>query len=291
MIVRPARKPHVCLRCQRGLAKRSLASSSQVAFHSAGPKLREPQSFSSNSRDDEYNNEYENEEDYSRNRRPDKVAESPRLHGFRGLKKQECRETLQTNALGDPAKVIVLRDSILSLYNDNSRNKIRPKKPAHIDILGQLAEERGLVGQAEVESNINGLKPVEERQTWEEINELVRNLQDGFTTSQLQKYIENFQGREEPVQPQEEWTTNQQNAKILRVTPWLPGVSEIEDHFDNDPLRGYYLESHTVKQRVILRLLTECWRVELPELVDGIGQFEIEVRNEDLELLLCKCND
>lgn len=284
MIVQPARGPHICLRCQRGLAKRSTASASQVAFQSTGSKLREPTFLSArtNRGDRHESGGGSRSKQLERTDRP-----RTQLHGYRGQKLQEYREELNENSLGDRANVIVLRDSVLSLY-ESGLDHLRPAKPTHIDILGQLAEERGLVGQAEVDKNIDGFRPVSERQSWEDINELVRELQDGFTSSQLQKYIENFEGRRDPQKPQEEWVTPHKNANILRVTAWLPGVSDIEEYFDNDPLRGYFLESHTIKQRLILRLLTECWTVELPELVDGIGQFEVEVRKEDLELLLSK---
>lgn len=159
-------------------------------------------------------------------------------------------------------------------------------EPEHIDILSQLEEERGLAGQKEVESNIDAFRPMNIRQNWEDINELVKQLQDSFTTTQLQRYIRNFEGRREPEPPTESWVTSQQDAKIRRVTPWLAGISEIQEYFDNDPLRGYFLPSHTVKQRVALQLLRECWMLELPELADGIGQFEIEIGRDDMNLLL-----
>ena len=161
-------------------------------------------------------------------------------------------------------------------------------EPEHIDILSQLEEERGLAGQKEVESNIDAFRPMNIRQNWEDINELVKQLQDSFTTTQLQRYIRNFEGRREPEPPTESWVTSQQDAKIRRVTPWLAGISEIQEYFDNDPLRGYFLPSHTVKQRVALQLLRECWMLELPELADGIGQFEIEIGRDDMNLLLSK---
>jgi hypothetical protein len=74
----------------------------------------------------------------------------------------------------------------------------------------------------------------------------------------------------------------------LRATPWMPGVSGIVDHFDQDPLRGYSLQSHTSKQSLIVKILRECWMVELPEVADGIGQFEVQIRGYDLDLISSK---
>jgi hypothetical protein len=167
---------------------------------------------------------------------------------------------------------------------------LKDKQAEHIDILGQLADERGLVGQEEVDSNIDGFRPKtgEAPEDWDDINNLVRELQDGFTITQLERYIENFEGKREPINPPEEWVNDEETAPILAITPWQPGVSDITGHFDNDPLRGYFLESHTSKQRVILRLLRECWMVELPELEEGLGQFEMRINLDDLVVLLSK---
>ncbi|KAH7308803.1 mitochondrial inner-membrane-bound regulator-domain-containing protein [Rhexocercosporidium sp. MPI-PUGE-AT-0058] len=292
MIVRPARGSHICLRCQRGLARRANASASRRVSQSTDPKPREPPERRVVRRVADADVEHNSHQNFPRglgnalNYKTFRNGVGGGLHGHRGLQVQENREPLNTTTLGDPADVLVLRDSILTLYAAGGPRSMEVMEPEHIDILSQLEEERGLVGQEEVESNIEAFRPANERQSWEDINELVKELQDGFTMSQLQRYIRNFEGRRDPESPLEEWVTSKKDAKILRITPWLPGVSEIKDHFDNDPLRGYFLPSHTVKQRVVLQLLRECWMLELPELVDGIGQFEIEVHKEDLELLL-----
>ncbi|KAH7409633.1 mitochondrial inner-membrane-bound regulator-domain-containing protein [Cadophora sp. MPI-SDFR-AT-0126] len=294
MIVRPAsgRGSHICLRCQRGLAKRQNAAASQKASQSTASKPREPSERRLVRRvvdaDVEYNinNNFTqglgNALDYKAFRN----GVGGRLHGHRGLQVQENRERLNTTTLGDPADVLVLRDSILTLYAAGGSRAMEEMEPEHIDILSQLEEERGLVGQKEVDRNIDAFRPANERQGWEAINELVKELQDSFTMTQLQRYIRNFEGRRDPEPPIESWVTSQKDAKIHRVTPWLPGVSEIQEYFDNDPLRGYFLPSHTVKQRMVLQLLHECWMLELPELADGIGQFEIEIGKEDMDLLL-----
>jgi hypothetical protein len=220
---------------------------------------------------------------------PTKLSEIPlgRLHGHRGLLAKELQADLNGTALGNPAKALVLRESIFTLYNINP-DSLQDKEADHIDILGQLEEERGLVGWEEVEENINAFRPKnDDVATWDDINELVRQLQNGFTTSQMEKYIQTFEGKRDPERPPAPWYSKEKGASISRITPWQPGISPIQEYFDNDPLRGYYLESHTSKQRVVLRLLRECWMLELPELVEGIGQFEMLVRGRELEVLLC----
>ncbi|KAK0110134.1 hypothetical protein ONS95_002787 [Cadophora gregata] len=300
-MIRPAsgRRSHICLRCQRGLARSRNAAAFQRASQSTSSKpqqRQEPQERPVRravDADVDYNvnNNFTqgigNALDYKAFRNaPGAAAGGGKLYGHRGLQVQENRERLNTTTLGDPADVLVLRDSILTLYAAKGSRSMESMKPEHIDILSKLEEERGLVGWKEVESNIDAFRPANERQDWDDINELVKELQDGFTMTQLQKYIRNFEGRRDPEPPTESWVTSQEDAKIRSVTAWLPGISEIQEYFDNDPLRGYFLPSHTAKQRVVLQLLRECWMLELPELVDGIGQFEIEVGKEDMEILL-----
>ncbi|KAL2069311.1 hypothetical protein VTL71DRAFT_15649 [Oculimacula yallundae] len=298
MILRPAKGSHICLRCQRGLVRQANASATQRA------------SKSTNSKPPDYPGRRGGRFDIAAGSGADYLNKSPdgrglgsalnqtkfrnegsgRLYGHRGLQMQENRESLKNTTLGDPADVIVLRDSIISLYGAGGLRNMEAMEPEHIDILDKLEEERGLVGQKEVEGNIDELRPTNKRQTWEQFNELVNALQEGFTIPQLQRYIHNFEGRREPEPPQQEWASVKKTTRILSVTPWLPGVSEIMEYFESDPLRGYFLSSHTTKQRTAVQLLRECWMLEMPELVDGIGQFEIKVKKEDLELLLAGGN-
>jgi hypothetical protein len=285
MITRKSLGPHICLRCQRSLAKRSLHP-------------RSAQTFSERRR---YSNQATVRKVYGDEYADDDVAQVPkleekydtrqgRLRGHRGIFQREDLEELRgATALGDQAKVIVLRDSIFRKYVlDPDKPKI--VKAKHIDILGTLAEERGLVGDDEVAENINAFRPREadDIQDWGELNKLTHALERGFTSTQLERYIKDFQNKREIEKPPEIWRANNSSAAITRITPWLPGISKEEGYFDSDPLREYYLQSHTPKQVLALRVLRECWGLELPELVDGIGQFEVELRDGDLDLLLCK---
>ncbi len=221
-----------------------------------------------------------------------KLSEYPlgKAHGHGAFIRRENVENLPSStSLGDPAKVIVLKDSIFKLYrHDQRKDMLDEKIPEHIDIQQALDDERGLAGEEEVNANIEALKPQpgEEPTGWGQINVLVKALQDGFKTGQLQRYIKSYNGKTALEKPEPAWQNTEKGSLIQRITSWLPGISEIEHQFDDDPMRGYSLESHTPKQRLILRLLRQCWGVELPELVHGIGQFEIQVKETDLELLL-----
>lgn len=285
MITRKSLGPHICLRCQRSLAKRS--------FHLHSTQtLSERRRYSHQAvrKVDDEDAETDNADVSNLGEKYDTRIAQGKLRGHRGIFQREDLEELRgATALGDQAKVIVLRDSIFRKYVLDTQ-EIKTVRPKHIDILGTLAEERGLVGEDEVMQNIDAFRPREADgiQDWDELNKLTHALEQGFTTTQLEKYIKNFKNKREIEKPPEIWKANDNTSAITRITPWLPGISAVEDHFDNDPLREYYLQSHTPKQVLALRLLRECWMLELPELVDGIGQFEIRLRNGDLDLLLCK---
>ncbi|KAH8811406.1 mitochondrial inner-membrane-bound regulator-domain-containing protein [Xylogone sp. PMI_703] len=271
MISRPVSSTHICLRCQLRLAKRPLtsriqffcqsteASPEQATNHTRKARLRHRSGF----------------------KRPD-IHRGGRLYGFRGNQLQEDHESLKTEALGKPAEVIVLRESRFKIFN--SVPQLDPEEsPEKVDILAQLDSERGLPGWNEVEDNINELRPEdgESPRNWEEFDKLVRVLQEGFTVSQLVRYI-NIHGKSK----QKDQNLEDSESPILRKSAWMPDISKPGEHFDESPIRGYYWKSHTSKQRLVLLLVRDCWNLEVPELANGIGEIEVHIRTEDLELLL-----
>jgi hypothetical protein len=216
------------------------------------------------------------------------VTEYPlgRLHGFRGHRLREKRAELSIDSLGKPAEVIVLRDTG---FHSNPRPEIEElKAPEKVDILTQLDAERGLITQADVEKNIEEFKPKTKTISWEDLQQIQRQLVTGFTTSQLIKYSNAFgrwQNREE-VEEHEVSTRKASVGAIMRKTEWVPGISETGDEFDESALRGYGSEAFTPKQRLVLLLLRQCWQVEVQEVIESIGEVELEIRGTELELLI-----
>lgn len=312
MIPRPSAASHICLSCRRALAKQNL-STRTFATRSGDSKLHvtkkhRPQTQTDNTwlarevinlkkarvekeRRERLEEEYLHKKVITElggidERRFDVLEADDRskIFGRTGQKKREDVEDLGLPLLGEDGKVVVLRDSVLSKYYTSQQ--MLPQEAEHIDILGQIDEERGLVGPKEVEANINMLKPAPGHQmyTWEEVSELVGKIQLGFTTPQLERYI-----KDNTVQPSEPapLALPPKTRHVIKIaTPWRPGISKVEHAFDNDPLRGYVLDSYTRKQKVILKLLIECWQIEALEIIDGIGQFEVFLDARDLELLL-----
>lgn len=307
MITRSPVRPHICLQCQRNLSKRIAPSKSQsTSFHQTASISNgeehtsppaEPQGFKIHRipAQDQRRSSLSSRKGYSR-RNEDPYTKpgdqfkkgAARLHGHRGRKLQEKLEDLNTNSLGDAAKVIVLHDSKYNFYTHLNRMKDQPAK--HVDIESLVMKEMGTVDPKEVTKSIDGLKKGPAPQTWEELNEVVRVLSEGFTYSQLLRYLEFASALTEKVEFPEEkldeiQATVSPSRHISNVTSWMPGISNMSDHFDEDPLRGYYMPSHTSKQKIALKVIRECWKWDLPEVSEGLGQFEVQMSKSDLDLL------
>jgi hypothetical protein len=200
---------------------------------------------------------------------------------------REKRAELNIDSLGIPAEVIVLRDAG---FHSNPRSEIEELKVIEkVDILTQLDAERGLITQADVENNIGRLKPKTKTISWAELQQVQRQLVSGFTTSQLVKYCDAYGSRQKKGDEEHGGDTQEDSmGVIIRKTEWLPGISEASDEFEESDLRGYDSEAFTHKQRLALLLLRQCWHVEAQEVVESIGEVELEVRGTELELLIGK---
>jgi len=217
------------------------------------------------------------------------VTEHPlgRLHGFRGHRLREKRAELNIESLGAPAEVIVLREAG---FHSNPRREIEELKVAEkVDILKQLDAERGLITQADVEKNIEEFKPKTKTISWDELQQIQRQLVSGFTISQLIKYSDAYGRRQKNSDKYHEVGTRKSAiGAIIRKTEWVPGISETGNEFEASALRGYDSEAFTNKQRLVLLLLRQCWQVEAQEVVESIGEIELEVCATELELLIGK---
>ncbi|TGO31932.1 hypothetical protein BHYA_0379g00040 [Botrytis hyacinthi] len=214
---------------------------------------------------------------------------NPKIYGHTGIKQVGNSVTLSgVDALGKNAEVLVLRDSKLKFYKAKNKSPLDPSPPPEsIDILARLQSERGIVSSKDVEAHINECKPAEGTiQTWDDFNGLVQLLQKSFTIPQMKKYIQSYpeEERMRKVPSLGVGILYDENA-ISRATPWVPEISPINQPVDDDPLRGYSPASYNYKQNIAVRMLRECWQIEVPELVDGIGEVEVQVQIKDLDFL------
>ncbi|CAG8962016.1 hypothetical protein HYFRA_00014124 [Hymenoscyphus fraxineus] len=242
---------------------------------------------------------WSNQENFTPNSRTYRMLEETTgdVFGQRMLKYKDTEE-LDTTTFGKPSKIIVLRRSKIKKYAwEETRNRlVESKEPVDLDsyILDRLDAERGLPSAKEVAENIEYFKPKkgEEPRDREQWNHLIQELQESFTTPQLLEYMEHYNGEKisklDPAATTKAISSSQdEEAKILRQSPWVTELFDTDQYFDSgSQLRGYALASHTDKQKVVIRLLRECWELVLPDVENSIGSVEIAIRPHHLELLL-----
>ncbi|KAH6668199.1 mitochondrial inner-membrane-bound regulator-domain-containing protein [Halenospora varia] len=332
MIARPAARPHICLRCQRCLAQPFTNSARQHVNPSADataisetsqetgdsttkPEAQVRRTLVPLAHYSKRNGRIRGTKQY----RP-VVEKLGDFYGHSGQKLLKEKESLKIEKFGSPAEVIVLRESKIRRYDHGGRDNMPSQNAEQVDIMSQVAEEQGLIDQDEVEENINTFRPAPglEPNDRKEFNKLVVQMQDAFTTPQLEHYLDshivpNIDSHEDPkinpdkyqlsgmvqlepyVESQDQssrpHTRNVASAKpdglILHQTAWERVWSDFDQSLEHESLRGYTLPSHTTKQRLIIRVLRECWKLELPNMFvkSPIGRVEIKLLPSDLSLL------
>jgi hypothetical protein len=289
MITRPASRPHICLSCQRRLAWHSSPSKYQAASQSTISSPREQKPVEKQTHQVRRTlvplSQFAPHNPHAYRRYRPVEQKLGEFYGYRGHSLVNERESLNHNNLGDPAQVIVLRESKVHRYDD--RRTLDDKHAEHIDILGKVKDERGLIDEDEVNKNLNDFRPTrdEEPKSWDEFNGLVRRLQDSFTVPQLERYIKAFLTKEPAKTLDIVDSAPLSDEAIIKRGRWVPEFTDFEEQETNESLRGYAFASHTAKQRTVVRLLRECWKLEVPELENSIGSMNIQIRAADQILL------
>ncbi|KAB8294711.1 hypothetical protein EYC80_006673 [Monilinia laxa] len=171
----------------------------------------------------------------------------PKVYGHTGTKKIGDSVILSgVDTLGKSAEVLVLRDSKLKFYKEKVKDIGEDPAPESIDILATIQSETGIISSKDVETNINEFKPLKDK-------------------------IQTWKDFNDLVQSmQDSFTVTQLKTQPLDVSP----------------LRGYSPSSYNHKQTLVVRILRECWRLEVPELVEGIGEVEVQIHMKDLDFLI-----
>jgi hypothetical protein len=104
--------------------------------------------------------------------------------------------------------------------------------------------------------NIDELRPANTTiLTLRDFEALKKVLVEGFTAPQLNEYCKKFSDETGEVEkPKYSW--------ILKHSPWRP--------LDASPLEG-----PTHKERSVIKLMCNCWKLEIREQVDGIGRLSL----------------
>lgn len=206
-------------------------------------------------------------------------------------KLSEHSEHLDVQVLGKPADVVVLRESKIKFTEISHRiDELNPAISVNILEAIDAERERGDPGEKEVMDNIDSFRPVRgaEPRTQADFYRLLCDMAEGFTTPQLTRYLA-------LRMPPKATTVAGPHTQVVKthkfvkgITRWMPGISKNHDYFYDDPSRAYMSESFNFKQHLTLRILRQCWGLQLRKLEDGLGQIEIELTQQALEHLLRK---
>jgi hypothetical protein len=222
------------------------------------------------------------------------------IYGAPQSRLRERFEPIDAVAMGKPAEVIVLRDTnIRYVLTAKDRSVIEEEEPEPVDILERLDQERGLVGQEEVEANIESCRPGPAGSVyeWREFREAEQKLATGFTMAQLVSYVQNHemkrlqQVRRDVVSKEGSKVkeTRETNKVIIKASEWMPGVSEEGEEFEESSVRGYGSEAYTQKQKLALQLMRLCWHVSAREVEESVGEMELKLSEQNLGLLIEHC--
>ncbi|KAI0204213.1 hypothetical protein F4808DRAFT_415081 [Astrocystis sublimbata] len=202
----------------------------------------------------------------------------------------ETSKSLGINMLGKPAHAIVMRDG--GNKWEKKQNKFGPKKFGPFNAAVKVEPDTNVAASIQallnsrhddpdhddVRSNIAQLEPtIDKVLTEKDFRKVQRLLADGFLNSQLLDYISWFKSQK--TSSEYEWITGRSSWSPLKVEP---GASE----GTVPSLRGYIQEDTPARERLVIRLMRDCWGLSIAELQNQMGEIEIKVRNHEFVLLL-----
>ncbi|ETS84925.1 hypothetical protein PFICI_02950 [Pestalotiopsis fici W106-1] len=208
----------------------------------------------------------------------------------------ETSASLGSDMLGKPAYAIVMKDT--GKYRAKKRPvglKKSAQKDEMKDIEALLDNRRIPATEAEVRQNIDELRPPNSELILRQKNflKLQTNLEEGFLKEQLQQYILSFQSDPsvEPTttssvatQKSEETKLKDQYPWISNAVPWMPvdpygGVAVLHDH-SSRLLHAYLPPDAGPKTRAAVRIMRECWGLQMEEVANGLGEARIRLQTK-----------
>ena len=229
------------------------------------------------------------------------------------LSKNFEKRPLYVDALGKPAKVLIVGESVqrepLSLHRENVGDPGAQGLVSELDaskMLDTIAAERGLVNAGHIHRNIedlrkewlSNLQDKSGRPTALEVETLAGTLMDGFTEKQLQTYYEHT--TLQPLTPRTELDDAvatgeyQRSAWRPRVSSFPPSEADLEpverQQILNDPDETFQINDlqrfTSEKRNLIERIIRERWRIRSKGEEETImGEVDMYLRPEYLDLL------
>ncbi|KAK9417396.1 hypothetical protein SUNI508_08756 [Seiridium unicorne] len=206
----------------------------------------------------------------------------------------ETSESLGSDMLGEPAYAIVMRDT--GSYSKRKRRVAPMREESErekLDIQALLDSQLDAPTKEEVRDNINQLRPPgpEILLPEKEFRKIQYEMEEGFLKEQLNDYLEAFKPEKD-----EEYTIAQTSHSrkaeqdhftsqfewIRTIEPWVPAH---EDR-SNRPLHVYLPPDATPKERAVVRIMQECWGLQIEEVATGLGGMRITVyKNQFMPLM------
>ncbi|KAK3941918.1 hypothetical protein QBC46DRAFT_381263 [Diplogelasinospora grovesii] len=210
-----------------------------------------------------------------------------RVYQSRGQRLLVKEEGLSVGILGKPAHAIVLRDGGAwkrKQIASQAESEGPPERTEGVDLIQALEKEGSDPDLEEVLLNIHELQPSETRLLSEkDFRALKETLTQGFTKGQLDVYIAQFQSAAR--KSAQEACLSTDPAWVLERRPWIPVVDE--SHNGVDPiLRGYVSKSMPPKERLVVRLMRECWDLSSQDVINHQGYLDVKLREIEFKLLL-----
>lgn len=192
--------------------------------------------------------------------------------------------SLSTPSLGSPVEVVMLRtrskeDAEAERWREElarTERKGAHKPLSTKGLVEMLDAERMPISDKAVQENIDRFRPQrgEVVLPWEEYNALAKQLEEGFTAAQLEKYVRHSTRAQDPDTVHEA----RGPERNMNIRPWRPILQESSGSSKPRTL--------STKERAVARLLRQSWHLQSEDDVEQIGRLHITVAPWEISLLL-----
>ncbi|KAF2968636.1 hypothetical protein GQX73_g4872 [Xylaria multiplex] len=278
MIARGAPVGAVCFRCRLRLLRqltpiRSIASDASDAT---------PTQHVGDPTDGKASHDAEPDAEKHRSPRPKGKVVMKRInlhkqHLSRNRILNEAAASLGTNMLGKPAYAIVMKDG-----GDIRRRKTQ---------LPSLKDEAEL--SSDQPADIEALRESDRQAPAlnEDFLKLQQLLSKGFLSAQLLDYMVWHQSgaRHKAQKVAIASPSDSEFPWITKKLPWAPLKSELNESertVGNPTLQGYISDVTPPKDKLVIRIMRDCWGLSIAELETRMGSTQITLRSHEFTLLM-----
>ncbi|KAI9794541.1 MAG: hypothetical protein M1816_004428 [Peltula sp. TS41687] len=279
----------ICLRCEARIFLRSALS----PYHLRAtrlftlPRLISTTSSSSSTR--------------QHGEKSSRLAERPSathhpLGKLRGRRKRELREetaSLDSTSLGKPSKIVLLRDANLEYPKEVSKpDQHAPDEKekgytSATELLEAVDAAKTLIGFEQVKTNLEQLRPKSDKAVLSQVecNELAEKVREGFTSTQLGRYMHDLDKSRKLASRRETSQESMRHHSQMSQTEWTLGVTRTLDPSITLSNSG---NAHKPSKRdgLVSRLFRDYWNIQIREELESIGELELILPPLEMSLLL-----